>query len=150
MMISPMRRVILAATACVLAVAVLHPLIAEALCVRGDEFLRSGDPRAAQRYFRFALFTDPNCATAAERFVFASLEIHTTATLKRGVTVADAYLRGHADQAVRTDRALALWGMKDFARAALELRAIGESTHDERYTRLAHIAARRAANGSRK
>jgi hypothetical protein len=138
----------LAATGCVLAIVLLHPLIAEALCVRGDEFLRSGDPRAAQRYFRFALYADPNCATAAERFVFASLEVHTQDALGAGVRVADAYLRRHEDQAVRADRALALWDMKDFVRAAVELHAVSASTHDERYERLAQIAARRAADGS--
>jgi hypothetical protein len=150
MTISPQRRVVLAATGCVLAVLLLHPLIAEALCVRGDEFLRFGDPRTAQRYFRFALYADPNCATAAERFVFAAVEIHTQDALGAGVKIADAYLRYHEDQAVRTDRALALWAMKDFARAAVELRAVSASTHDERYERLAQIAAGRATGGSRR
>jgi len=33
--------------------------------------------------------------------------------------------------------------VNDFARATIELRALGAATHDERYTRLAQIAARR-------
>lgn len=143
MTISPPRKVCLAVIACVLAVVVLRPLIAQALCIRGDEFLRSGDPSTAQHYYRLALFGDPNCETAAERFAFASLEIHTPNALAAGVEVADAYLGHHDDQAIRVDLALALWDAKNFARATIELRAVGKVARDARYERLAKIAERR-------
>ncbi|MGH7716959.1 MAG: hypothetical protein ACREML_13300 [Vulcanimicrobiaceae bacterium] len=150
MTISPKRKMVLAAVSCLLAIVLLRPLIAETLCIRGDEFLRSGDPSAAQHYYRLALYDDPNCRTAAERFAFASLEIHTSQALVAGVEVADAYLRRHDDQAIRADLALALWGVKDFARATVELRAVGKSARDARYERLAQIAERRVRDHARK
>jgi hypothetical protein len=128
----------------VLAFMLLRPLIAEALCVRGDEFLRSGAPTTAEHYYRLALASDPNCETAAERFTFASLEIHARPALAAGIKVADAYLMRHSDEAIQIDRALALWSVNDFARAAKELRVLGTMTHDRRFTRLAQIATLRA------
>jgi hypothetical protein len=145
MRITPSRRCTLALVSTLLAILLLRPLIADALCIRGDEFLRSGEPFTAQHYYRLALVGDPNCGTAVERFVFASLEIHRPTILAAGVKVADAYLQRHEDQAIAIDRALALWSMNDFARAAKELRVLGDSTHDRRYARLAEIAMRRTA-----
>ena len=143
MMIPVRRRCVLATISFIAASVILRPLIADALCIRGDEFLRGGDPRTAAHYYRLALAGDANCGTAAERFAFAALEIHTRAVLESAIRAADAYLRVHDDEAIRIDRALALWDVNDFARATIELRALGAATHDERYTRLAQIAARR-------
>ncbi len=140
MTIAPSRRCLLALFSTMLAIVLLRPLIVDAVCVRGDEFLRSGDPLTAEHYYQIALAVDPDCGTAAERFVFASLEIHTRSILAAGVKVADAYLRRHNDVGVAIDRALALWSMSDFRRAAKEFHALGDSTHDQRYLRLAHIA----------
>jgi Tfp pilus assembly protein PilF len=149
MTIVPARRWLLATVSAFLALILLRPLIADALCMRGDEFLRSGDPVTAQHYYRFALAGDPNSGTAAERFVFAALEIHARTALAVGVNVADEYLSRHDDQAIRIDRALALWSLRDFARAANELSVVAASTHDRRYARLAQIAASRAARARR-
>ncbi|HTX03752.1 MAG TPA: hypothetical protein VMD07_08750 [Candidatus Acidoferrales bacterium] len=144
MTITPARRCVLATFSGLLAIVLLRPLIADAMCIRGDEFLRSGDPVTAQRYYRVALTADSDCGTAAERFVFAALEIHARAALAAGVSVADGYLRRHDDEAIRIDRALALWSMNDLKRAAKELRAVAAVTHDRRYLRLAQIASLRA------
>jgi len=134
----------LAAISLVLGVIVLRPLIAEALCMRGDEFLRSGEPLTAEHYYRLAIASYPDCRTAAERVIFASLEIRTRAILAIGIRVADAYLSRHDDTAIRIDRALALWATKDLTRAAKELSLIGAITHDRRLTRLSQIAMVRA------
>jgi hypothetical protein len=142
--IVPARRYLLAAFSAAVALVLLRPLIADALCVRGDEFLRTGDPVTAQHYYRFALASDPDSGTAAERFVFAALEIHARPALAAGIKVADAYLLRHDDDAIRIDRALALWSINDLRRAEKELRAVAERTHDRRYARLANIAALRA------
>jgi len=144
MTIPPARRCVLAVYSAFLALALLRPLIADALCIRGDEFLRSGDPVAAEHYYGLALAGDPDCETANERFVFASLEIHTRPILDAGVRVADAYLRRHDDQAIAIDRALALWNLNEFTRAAKEFRTLGGSTHDRRFTRLAQLAILRS------
>lgn len=149
MTIAPSRRCVLALLSMLLALALLRPLIADALCIRGDEFLRSGNPVAAEHYYRLALAGDPDCQTATERFVFASLEIHSRTILIAGVKVADAYLRRHSDQAIVIDRALALWSLNDLKRAAKELRTLGELTHDRRFTRLAQIALLRVAKAQR-
>jgi hypothetical protein len=144
MTIHPRRKLVLAAIAGILALILLRPLIAQALCIRGDEFLRSGEPSTAQHYYRLALYGDSNCETAVERFVFSALEIHTEKALIAAIHIADAYLARHDDQAVRADLALALWSVKDFARAAKELYAVGRTSRDARYERLAHVAERRS------
>ena len=144
MTIVPARRLLLAALSALLSVALLRPLIADALCIRGDEFLRSGEPMTAQHYYRLALWSDPACETAAERFVFAALEIHSRRSLEAGIEVADAYLLRREDTTIRIDRALALWSVRNYPRAAEELRLVGRFTRDRRFVRLAQIASRRA------
>jgi hypothetical protein len=138
------RRFQLASVSLVFAAVLLRPLVADALCLRGDEFLRSGDPLVAQHYYRLALLSDRECGTAVERFAFVALEVHTHAILAESIRVTDAYLARHEDEAIRVDRALALWSTGDLGRAALELRAVGSSMRDQRFIRLAAIAARRA------
>ena len=69
---------------------------------------------------------------------------HARAVLAAGIKAADAYMLRHDDEAIRIDRALSLWSINDFGRAADEFRALGKSTHDKRFTRLAQIASQRS------
>lgn len=140
-MIGSSRRCVLAAVSVTLAFGLLRPYVADMMCARGDEFLRSGDPRTAQVYYRRAIVVDPTREPAVERFIFASLEIRSTQSLANGTNVADAFLTRHPeDAAVRVDRALILWAERS-PRAAKELAAIDSSLHDARFTRLAAIAS---------
>jgi len=131
------------------ALAVAGWTIASALCSRGDEFLRKGEPRDAQRYYARALRVDPECADAVERFTFSSLELRTARDLAAAIRTSDAYLSRHAPNLeIARDRALVLWASGDEPRAALELRIVGTRFHDGRLLRLAAIADRRMAEAA--
>ena len=146
MMIPVARRFVLAVVAWVFAWMLLHRCIASALCVRGDEFLRKGEPRDAQRYYKRALRVDPDFPDAVERFTFSSLELRTARDLAAAVQASDAYLDRHrSNDEIARDRALVLWASGDEPRAAVELRSAGTRLHDGRLLRLAAIADRRVA-----
>ena len=146
MTISLARRCALATAGWAIAWALLHPCVANALCARGDEFLRRGDPRSADRYYVRAMRVDPDCAVAVERFTFSSLELRTLDDLRAAIHAADAYLAAHgSNREIETDRALVLWVSGDEPRAAIELRTVGTRAHDARLLRLAAIAEQRFA-----
>lgn len=149
MTIGAARRCTIAAVSCALAWLLLRPFVADALRARGDEFLRSGDPRGAQRYYLRAIAVDPACEGAVEQYTFSSLEIRSPENLSMGIRIADAYLALHpANVPVRIDRALALFAARS-SRAARELGSIGESLHDARFVQLGAIAARRTGDAQR-
>lgn len=83
--------------------------IAEALVVRGDEYLYANHPQAALERYRRASIADPDFEPAADRYVFVSLEMHTRSSLREGMRVATEYLAHNPDDpALLADRALCL------------------------------------------
>jgi hypothetical protein len=149
MRITRARRFTLAAVGWAIAWMLLHPFVANALCARGDEFLRRGDPHAALRYYARAMRIDSGCAVAVERFTFSALELRTLPDLRAATAAADTYLARHGSNAeIETDRALVLWAAGDEPRAAIELRNAGRTMHDARLLRLATIAERRFAEAA--
>lgn len=120
------RRFEVAAAALAIAAVLFRPQLADALVVRGDELLyKNARTQALARYER-ALWIDPDNGTAADRYVFVSLQTHTPAALGLGVDTARAYLRRHPDDAaVLGDLALCMLAERrvrdarvDFERAA--------------------------------
>jgi tetratricopeptide (TPR) repeat protein len=141
---SALRRCSLALAASALAWAFLHPYVADALCLRGDEYLRIGDPRTAQRYYRRAVVIDPDSQAATDRFAFSSLEIRTARALKAGIECASAYLIRHPGESqIRFDRALAFLAAGRSTEAASDFRLLGAAMRDARYLKLADLAVRR-------
>lgn len=150
MIASAFRRCSLALAAAALAWIFLHPYVADALCLRGDEYLRLGDPRTAERYYHRAVVVDGDSRTATDRFVFASLEIRTASALSAGIDVSGSYLSRHPfETQIRLDRALALFAVGRNAEAARDLRVVGTALGDLRYLRLADLAAERGTRKAR-
>ncbi len=100
--------------------------VAQALVVRGDEFAYRGErAQALDRYTR-ALHIDPNLSAAADRFVFLSMQVRDTSSLRAALDLANSYLaRNPSDATVLSDRAMCYLveqryrsAQRDFERAA--------------------------------
>ncbi|MGH7684389.1 MAG: tetratricopeptide repeat protein [Vulcanimicrobiaceae bacterium] len=111
---------------------------------RGDGFLRSGDPAAAERYYHRALAIDPNCREALDRLLFAAIELKTQPALDIAIAAGGRYLRTHEDAIeIRIDRAVALLVARRNGTAATEFRWLGRQLHDQRFIKLAaHVEER--------
>lgn len=124
--LSRFRRFAVAALALLCAGVLFRAQVAEALVIRGDDYLFRGDRVQALVRYNRALAIAPNFEVAADRFVFLSLQRQTAASLAAGLAVADRYLYGNpADTALLNDRALCYLHLHeyelaehDFARAA--------------------------------
>lgn len=115
---SRLRRFAIAAVALVLAFVLFRSQVAQALIVRGDEFLYRGNTPAALERYQRALALMPESQTAADRYAFLSLQQNTPSSLRRAITIAGRYLRRHPGDAVLlTDRALCYLHQKRYALA---------------------------------
>jgi tetratricopeptide (TPR) repeat protein len=148
--IAPARRCGLTLGSLALSWLFLHSFVADALCVRGDEFLRAGDARTAQRYYERAVAIEPESGAALDRLSLATLEIRTEPAFASVLHRLDAYLTRHpADVQIRLDRALQLLASRNDGAAAADLRLLGRALHDARYLQAAQNAAKRAGRASR-
>lgn len=125
------RRFAVAALALVCSALLFRAQIAEALVIRGDDYMYRGDPvHALERYGR-ALTIAPSSGVAADRYAFVSLQRRTHASIAAAIAVANRYLGDHPnDAALLTDRALCYLQLhrymeaeRDFERAARSSRA---------------------------
>lgn len=123
---SRIRRFAVAAVALLFASILFRTQVADALVIRGDEYLYRGSRTQALVHYNRALAIAPGSEVAADRYVFLSLQRQTSASLALAVKVATRYLRDHPDDApLLNDRALCYLHMRkyvpaerDFARAA--------------------------------
>jgi tetratricopeptide (TPR) repeat protein len=115
------RRFAIAFVALALCAILFHNQIAEALVLRGDDYLYRGDTVSALERYNRALHIAPSSQVAADRFVFVSLQRNTRTSLRTAVQVATHYLsaRPH-DSVLLTDRALCYLHEKRYARAELD------------------------------
>ncbi len=131
--ISRRRRFAVAGCALVLAGTVFRCQIAQALVVRGDDFLYRGRSAAALSRYARALALDPDLGTAADHYVFVSMERHTAPALRSSIVAADAYLARHpADSTVLADRALCRLLEKRYGAARRDFEAAGRASQDPR------------------
>jgi len=140
------RRYALAGAALMLAALLFHGQIASALVTRGDDRLRTGDVRGAERFYRRALFIDRSSLTAADRLAFALVMRHDVHDEQLAIGVATASLALRESDALLADRALAeqllhRWpdAERDFARA-------GSIARDARYESFAGRLAFKAGD----
>jgi tetratricopeptide (TPR) repeat protein len=127
---SRLRRFAIAAVALALAFVLFRPQVAQALIVRGDEFLYRGNTSAALERYQRALALMPESQTAADRYAFLSLQRNTPSSLRRAITIAGRYLRRHPDDAVLlTDRALCYLHQKRYALAQNDFEHAARSSH---------------------
>lgn len=125
------RRFALVLAALTIAGAVFRPQFAQALIVRGDDYLYRGDAGSALIRYGRALELSPDSETAADRYVFVSMQQNTVRSLHAGVEEATAFLSRHPNNAtLLSDRALCYlherryaWAQADFERSASRLNA---------------------------
>jgi tetratricopeptide (TPR) repeat protein len=95
-----------------------RPQVADALIVRGDDYLYRGDTGAALERYRRALAVWPLSETAADRYVFLEMQRNTADSLRSGVRVATRYLANRSSSSVILfDRALCYLHAKQYALA---------------------------------
>jgi tetratricopeptide (TPR) repeat protein len=140
------RRVAVAVIALAIAALIFRPQIADALVARGDDLLyKNARDRALLHYAR-ALAFDPASGTAADRYVFVSMERHTRASLGDALAVANAYLRSHpGDSSVLNDRALCYLVLRQYRNAARDFELAARSGGGGRDDLFARLASRAAA-----
>lgn len=139
------RRVALALVAVSLSSILLHRQIAEALVVRGDEFLYRAHPNVALRYYRRALAFDRSSSPALDRLLFVAMTVRDRETLRDGVARAQSFLLEHpGDDTIRLDRAMAYRTLGDFARAWSDFAVAGYRLRDPRALTLGGFAAKSA------
>lgn len=127
------RRFLVAFLAIACAGVLFRAQVADALVIRGDDYLYRGDPVDALERYRRALSLMPSLQVAADRYVFVSMEEHTAPALRRATDLAGSYLRSHPSDAVLlADRALCylhlhryVLAQRDFEKAAQVSRAPG-------------------------
>jgi tetratricopeptide (TPR) repeat protein len=158
------RRFVLSAIALLCAAVLFRSEIAEALIIRGDDYLYRGDRASALQHYQRALSAAPWSETAADRYVFVSMERQSIASRRAALSIADRYLRAYPHDAVLlADRGL--WylhahryadAQRDFAAAAVAARSVSdyvfagfaaEHARNRRAARLLWLAALREQPG---
>jgi tetratricopeptide (TPR) repeat protein len=116
--LSRTRRLLVAFVALVASGVLFRPQVADALIVRGDDYIYRGDANAALERYRRALALWPVSETAADRYVFLEMQRNTPEALRSGVQIATRYLarRPHSS-VVLFDRALCFLRAKRYALA---------------------------------
>lgn len=112
------------------AAALFRTQVADALVIRGDDYLYRGDrAQALVRYGR-ALAIAPDSEIAADRYVFLSLQRQAPASLAGAVTVASRYLGRHPhDAPLLNDRALCYLHMHRYESAERDFRSAARASH---------------------
>jgi tetratricopeptide (TPR) repeat protein len=138
------RRFTMALCALAGAALLFRSQVADALVLRGDDYLYRGEPaRALQRYAR-ALALDPFSQSAVDRYVFVSIE---RSDFSGAVAVATRYLSSRPnDGTVRTDRALCYLHERRYALAERDFESAARATGSAPTFVFAGWAARHAGN----
>lgn len=139
------RRTALILLALAASVLLLRAQLADALVVRGDEFLYRSQPGRALRYYSRALGLDALSAPAVDRFLFVATTARNRVAIRDGIVRATDYLaHDPGNDVVRMDRAMALRATGDFAEAASDFAVVGFHGRDARALTFAGFAARDA------
>jgi tetratricopeptide (TPR) repeat protein len=148
--LSRQRRIGVAIVTLGLASVLFRGQVAEALVVRGDDFMsRSALTEAMTRYER-ARAIDPDNSSAIERVVFAGMEMRTPASLRDATAAANVYLAEHPnDGAILADRALCYLIERRYALALLDFEHAAKVQRDARYYVFAGWAANRMQQRAR-
>lgn len=101
------RRFGIALAALFVAASLFRGPIAQALVVRGDDYLYRNRAADALERYRRALAIAPDLQSAADRIVFVSMEQHSPRATASGIATATRFLRYHPhDPVLLNDRAL--------------------------------------------
>jgi tetratricopeptide (TPR) repeat protein len=134
----------LAVLAVGIAAAIVRPQLADALVVRGDEYLYRSQPSRALAYYARAMTIDADDGAAADRFAFVAMMLHEGSALDEAVRETSAYLSRHPDDAVvRMDRAMAFRAAGASQAALADFSLAGARTGDPVALTFAGYAAER-------
>jgi tetratricopeptide (TPR) repeat protein len=137
-----LRRLLLATTGIAVAAVALRGSVADALVVRGDEFLYKGSQARALRYYGRALWMDPLDGTAVDRVAFVATMSGNADDLRNAIRMASEYLvLVPQDDRVRMDRAMAYRRVGEKARALSDFAIVGRRDKDARALTFAGFAA---------
>jgi tetratricopeptide (TPR) repeat protein len=137
------RRTTVALVAVALSAAIVRPQLADALVVRGDEYLYRAQPSRALGYYARALAIDAGDGAAADRFAFVAMMLHDRAAIAEALRVTSAYLQLHpGDTTVRLDRAMAFRADGNASGALADFSLAGAQTGDARALTFAGYAAK--------
>lgn len=144
------RRLVLTAVAIAIAGVIVRGQLADALVVRGDEFLYRARPSTALRYYRRALWFDARSGIAVDRFLFVALTTRTADALHAGIAIASNYLtRNPRDDVVLMDRAMAYRAVGRPELALADFESVGERRKDSRALTFAGFAAQAVGQTAR-
>jgi tetratricopeptide (TPR) repeat protein len=133
------RRFAVALTGIAIATGVFRSQVAEALVVRGDDFMYRGNRLSALKHYARAVEIDSDLSVAVDRYVFVSMEQHTAAALRSAISTANAFLSRHpTDATVRADRALCYLTLRQYAAAMQDFEIAAHFSRSSQYS----IAAR--------
>lgn len=143
------RRFAAALTALLCAAFLFREQIADALVIRGDEYLYRGKAVEALERYRRAMRVSPLSETATDRYVFVSMQLRDAAALNRAISAAGRYLAMHPnDPAVLSDRALCYLHLGKYALAQADFVDAARSAHTPNYYVFAGWAAQRRGRKS--
>lgn len=138
------RRFALAGTALLLAGALFRAQVAQALVIRGDDYLYRGDSRAALVRYRRAIALSPLSQTAVDRYVFVNMERHTSGALDVAIAAANRYLESRPhDAMLLSDRALCYLSEHQYRAAERDFEAAAKAARAPADYVFAGWAARR-------
>jgi tetratricopeptide (TPR) repeat protein len=141
------RRFAVAIVSLICASVLFRSQIAQALVIRGDEYMFRGDRQAALERYRRALALDAHSEAAADRYVFITMQAHTHAAMARAIAVATRYLSERPqDAALRGDRALCYLYLHEYRRAESDFSKAARVSHDGRDYVFAGLAAEHAGD----
>lgn len=147
---SRLRRCAMVAFALAVSAFCLRAQVAQALVVRGDEFIYRNEPGQALKRYARAIAIDPASQTAADRYIFISMMLHRRSDATAGITAANRFLR-HAPRnaEILFDRAMCLLAVHRYRQAERDFSASAFVSHDARSYVFAGWAALRAGERER-
>ncbi|HEV2262065.1 MAG TPA: hypothetical protein VGR69_07265 [Candidatus Rubrimentiphilum sp.] len=123
----------------IVAAVLLRTQIADALVLRGDEFLVRNKLVQAQVHYQRALWFDDTSTAAVDRTIYVAMLQRGRAELKNAITLASAFLRRFPeDDVVRADRGLCYLLVKKYRLAAKDYDRTAADTHDLQTRIFAH------------
>lgn len=137
------RRFLLGAFGIIVAAWLMRAQIADALVLRGDEWLYRAHPATSLVYYRRAAWIDPGDGVAVDRFAFVAITLRNRRVLSDAIALATWYLHTYpTDSIVRMDRAMAYRSIGRTRDALNDFAIVGARARDPRALTFAGYAAR--------
>lgn len=115
----------------VIASLLLRTQIADALVLRGDEFLVRNDLTRARTHYWRALWIDGASSAAVDRTIYVAVLLRNPAELNHAIALASAFLRRFpGDAAIRADRGLCYLLVRRYSLAAEDYSRAAHETRD--------------------